>query len=528
MSDQRLERYAQWLVEHQDEKGTPAFEKVAEAYRYLRSQSNQTAPDWQDKAAEMLKAGLYGLQDALTLGADDEINALWKTALKKLKGEQADLGEQMKAEAAAKRQMQTEHPYVWGTGAGVGTLAPYSALNKAFKGAKALSPALAGAVTGAAQGYNSEDGAMAERLKSAAVSGAIGGVLPKALDAHAGSAGRVKKWLTPSSLPDDPHEREALLRFAKRLDEAGAKPTGSTVEALRKVKAALNANNQDLRQILDALKKEHADNPVALSEIQELRQSLGNQTADINQANLESVKRLAGDNTALKDALDMLATERDAAKRHMGNTSALFDETLAGEIGDAASRGYGRVGLFKMGTRLPVADLFFEAAQKGNRYNKALKALRKLDTPVPSPDTARNLMAEGVRKARLRQALRKLGMDEVTPDGLSQYASTLKRRMERSGIEPKGEPVQGFGLLGQLYTENGVDPDVFIRTSMEVARKEDIPLEKLAVLISESASKEGKQLMSKIRAALQEKGLWQAPDTVRERFELRRKLMGLD
>ena len=37
----RIEKYANWLTENQDKKGTEDFEKVANAYKALRSQKSE-------------------------------------------------------------------------------------------------------------------------------------------------------------------------------------------------------------------------------------------------------------------------------------------------------------------------------------------------------------------------------------------------------------------------------------------------------------------------------------------------------
>ena len=46
----RLDKYANWIVQNKDKKGTPDFDKVANAYRTLRSQDTPPANDNSDNS----------------------------------------------------------------------------------------------------------------------------------------------------------------------------------------------------------------------------------------------------------------------------------------------------------------------------------------------------------------------------------------------------------------------------------------------------------------------------------------------
>jgi len=41
----RIDKYADWLVDNQDKKGTPDFETVVNAYKELRAQESDTLVD---------------------------------------------------------------------------------------------------------------------------------------------------------------------------------------------------------------------------------------------------------------------------------------------------------------------------------------------------------------------------------------------------------------------------------------------------------------------------------------------------
>ena len=80
----RLDKYANWLIQNKDKKGTPDFDKVANAYRALRSQDTPPANDNSDNSDNSDNTGINsptgGFMEAIAQGVDAPLDAMGTTA----------------------------------------------------------------------------------------------------------------------------------------------------------------------------------------------------------------------------------------------------------------------------------------------------------------------------------------------------------------------------------------------------------------------------------------------------------------
>ena len=61
--NQQMKKYADWLVANQNKKGTPEWDTVSDAYKQLRAQGTQTAPQPSGPSSNpLVGAGKRGLQ----------------------------------------------------------------------------------------------------------------------------------------------------------------------------------------------------------------------------------------------------------------------------------------------------------------------------------------------------------------------------------------------------------------------------------------------------------------------------------
>jgi len=80
----RLDKYANWLIQNKDKKGTPDFDKVANAYRALRPQDTPPANDNTDNSDNTDNTGINsptsGFMEAIAQGVDAPLDAMGTTA----------------------------------------------------------------------------------------------------------------------------------------------------------------------------------------------------------------------------------------------------------------------------------------------------------------------------------------------------------------------------------------------------------------------------------------------------------------
>ena len=73
----RIEKYAEWLVQNKDKQGTPEFATVAEAYKTMRSEASAPTPQ---EAAPDTNGPMQGFGDALRSGIDQPLENMAETA----------------------------------------------------------------------------------------------------------------------------------------------------------------------------------------------------------------------------------------------------------------------------------------------------------------------------------------------------------------------------------------------------------------------------------------------------------------
>ena len=56
----RIEKYAEWLVQNKDKQGTPEFATVAEAYKTMRSEASAPTAPTQAEAPDTSLSGAFG------------------------------------------------------------------------------------------------------------------------------------------------------------------------------------------------------------------------------------------------------------------------------------------------------------------------------------------------------------------------------------------------------------------------------------------------------------------------------------
>lgn len=237
---------------------------IPEGFKVIEQEQSQSNPS----VGDYIMSGASGLQDTLTFGFDDEINAAARSLMNRgLSYEQA-----LSQARQLKGEMQQQAPFTYGAGQVGGAIAPAAAITKGLQkvGINALqsnpikSAIGIGAAEGGLYGYGSGDSGAGNRAESATemgLYGGIGGAVGASGAKLLGRAGnslleRVKglfpeKPTLPTTIsPSDIIEQVSAQEVAAPIS---ADTTGRAINKVRSVLESDLGGNMDM--VLDAYKK---------------------------------------------------------------------------------------------------------------------------------------------------------------------------------------------------------------------------------------------------------------------------------
>lgn len=311
-----------------------------------------------DTATEKVKAGLHGLQDALFLGADDEINAGIQWAAGKLGlGEDESFAEKHKQLSSAKKKLQAENPYAYGTGQGLSMFTGYGAAKALPEAAKAMSkhPVLVGAGTGGVSGYNDGDN-LEDRLTGGATGVALG-------------YGLSRLGASPEYMKEA--DKRLLARAHTKLSpEFDPKNVDDAVKIMNGVKDDLTA---DLSLLADRAKQAGLT-ATDQKRLSKLLSSAGKKHSVVGEADKDWVREKLGGSLG-RQAVDLL-DESNAYSSSFASNRDLLPDDFGGVVSEAANSRVGAGGLIHAGTKIPlIRHIDKKFLQPRNHLNQGLAGL---------------------------------------------------------------------------------------------------------------------------------------------------------
>lgn len=225
MADDRLNKYAQWIVENKDKQGTPEFETVAEAYKQLRAGGGEVKPkpitgDQYDEAWLANVAGLgFEVGDEAVAGVRSLFGSDYSKELDKVRQSQQKLGE-YDPFGNILGKVAGGVPVAFATGGPAAQLAA-----KALPAAGRFGQAAAvGAGFGGAAGFGSGEGGVLNRLASAGVGATLGagfgatveGVVSPVVGRLAQYFGRQPAMFDPNTGQLTPQGSKLVADYAQR------------------------------------------------------------------------------------------------------------------------------------------------------------------------------------------------------------------------------------------------------------------------------------------------------------------------
>lgn len=519
----RLDKSAEWLHSNMDKKGTPEWTTVVSATKELRSRhkaqnsaKNEPAEGGfgLDKAAgvvaDKVKAGLYGLQDALFMGADDEINAGIQWAKGKLTGEnEASFSDNLTAQQEGKKQLEADNPYAFSTGQAASMFAvPAATANAVRSGTNALrsaeafqaaNPIKSNAVMGAVGGYNSGENTE-ERLQNMAVGGVLGGALGKVA-----SSSVVK--------PDEPismAEKRVLSKAKAKMEGTDFKAS-SVVDADRTLEGVRDGIKADLALIKAKARKQLSEDDMA--KFNGIVASGQKKTPFTNPEEAEWVRgKLGGD---LGEYTQDLLDEARVIESKFPNRQGMLPMSIAGSVADAATNRTSH-GAWNAFSRSIIGAPLRAYGERSNSFNKAMKSLDKTGEAI-APSTLeahRKGLLQGTSKAATaREKLQVIdsfkGFDIEDPSELLRYVDEIEApRLTKLDVKSDGQKGQGTGLAGSLLRENGVSPHSLASAALEVAEEQGLPLQKAWTLFQGESNRNNLSFLKEVRRKLQDNGQW--------------------